>query len=509
MNIDELKKIYARTILIEAEEVNTPAAKELENDPKEQALVDELTYKIAVGKSSLFAKAPYLARIIYGLNIKVVKSDSDIIPTMAVDDRGNIYINPAFGNKLSDREFYGVLAHEALHKANGTFLRGRNREPHLWNIATDSVMNYWLRQDGFDLPAEGIIPDNNGVFKFPNSNLSINVLDDKGEPLAPEDVYDQLIKQKDKLEKEIEKKGKPKSGQGQGKPQPGQGQGQGQGMSKEEAEKAAEDYFKGLDNKTDKHLTPEEAKQVNPEVEDVLSEEDLQRAEKARRDAIMRGMSDPTTSSVGRGSGSGGLRKLIQKSIPVVVDWKGIVKRYLRVASSKTPTWSKLSKRGLAGGYLSPGSSTSPNKLDAVFAVDTSGSVGPDELALAFNFIRDIAKSVPNLNVRILLWHQDAYYISKPITTKGALEETLKSVTAQSGGTTISNIDSFLTKAKVKPVVVIYITDGYVEPDPKFGNYQKLFIIVNDQANNESVREGIEKLFKKHGQIVFTQTLKN
>lgn len=540
--------------------------------PNEQALIDALEIKIAAGKWNLFNKAPELNRILSRMTIKIVASDNPHIKTMAVDNFGNIYINPGFADTLSDQEFYGVFAHEAMHIANGTFLRRGNRDFTLWNIATDAVMNWALSYDGFVLPQGGIIPNlSTGIFDFKDIGKQIKVLDERGQPLAAEEVYDQLVDIQKKLEEEEKKKRKGQSGQSgfsgtsgtsgfsgfsgdlrsghSGKSgrsggsgfsgQPGRSGQSGQSgkcsgtsgcsgdfggggsgyttggasgspywadKDKTEGGGDARDYFKDLDNKTDTHLTDQQAKEINKDIEAELTPEKIKEIEQQRRGDISRGLE--TKAAAGRGGSSkGAIRKLLQKSIPVFVDWKSVVKRYLRAANAKTTTWLKPSIRGLAGGYQAPGKSTSPNKLDAVFAIDTSGSVGTEELQEAVGFVRDISKTVSNINIRILLWHGVPYYLSAPMSNKGALENLLNNLVTVAGGTNMSAIDPYLQARKIKPIVVIYITDGYVESNPTFGNYQKLFIIVNRQANNEDVKASIEDLFKKFGQVVITPTL--
>ncbi len=79
-------------------------------------------------------------------------SDNDI-KIAAVDAwRGEIYINPAA--RLSDLELKFVLAHEFLHVALMHHKRCEGRDPYLWNIATDYVINGWLYEMKI-----GCIPD--------------------------------------------------------------------------------------------------------------------------------------------------------------------------------------------------------------------------------------------------------------------------------------------------------------------------------------------------------------
>lgn len=84
------------------------------------------------------------------------------LPTMAVDDRQNIYINPLFLKEINAEEAVAVLVHEALHIMNETHYRQMGRNPQVWNIATDYIMNWYIRADEFKLPDGVLLPDENG-----------------------------------------------------------------------------------------------------------------------------------------------------------------------------------------------------------------------------------------------------------------------------------------------------------------------------------------------------------
>lgn len=65
------------------------------------------------------------------------------IQVAAVDpSRKKIYINPLAA--LSERECRFVMAHELLHVGLAHAERCRGRDPYLWNIACDYVINAWL-----------------------------------------------------------------------------------------------------------------------------------------------------------------------------------------------------------------------------------------------------------------------------------------------------------------------------------------------------------------------------
>lgn len=87
--------------------------------------------------------------------------DSGEIPTACVDERGRITLHPAFIDTLSDLQFAFVLAHEVCHVAFGHFQRRGSRDPFLWNVANDLVINALLR-DSFgreDAMPSGVLWD--------------------------------------------------------------------------------------------------------------------------------------------------------------------------------------------------------------------------------------------------------------------------------------------------------------------------------------------------------------
>jgi predicted metal-dependent peptidase len=95
------------------------------------------------------------------------------IPSAATDGR-DIFFNPEFLKSLSSQQQDGLLLHEILHAALLHPLRLGEREPELWNIAADIIVNGMiLRQSGFELPPGGL-------------------RDEKIEHLSVEEVYELL-----------------------------------------------------------------------------------------------------------------------------------------------------------------------------------------------------------------------------------------------------------------------------------------------------------------------------
>jgi predicted metal-dependent peptidase len=79
-----------------------------------------------------------------GISIAAVDPESREIyfsPALDASRRGPHY-NPAF--RFSDEEYRFVMAHELLHVGLRHDVRRRGRDPYLWNVSCDYVINSWL-----------------------------------------------------------------------------------------------------------------------------------------------------------------------------------------------------------------------------------------------------------------------------------------------------------------------------------------------------------------------------
>ncbi|WP_295622045.1 VWA-like domain-containing protein [Chamaesiphon sp. GL140_3_metabinner_50] len=97
-------------------------------------------------KSPFFGTLAMFARFVPSLTI----------PYAATDGR-DIFLNPEFLQSLPKEQQDGILLHEILHAALLHSLRLNEREPELWNIAADIVVNGTIsRQTGIELPPGGL-----------------------------------------------------------------------------------------------------------------------------------------------------------------------------------------------------------------------------------------------------------------------------------------------------------------------------------------------------------------
>lgn len=149
----------------------------------------ETNDKIIRGKILLQKQKPFFAYIL--LNLKI--SEDNKIETICVNQKGEIKYNNSFIESLSDEEIKGVVCHECLHIVFEHLTRQTNRNPLLFNVASDIVVNNILVNDGLQLPKNGLIPINNQIEVF---EQKINEIDKK----SAEQIYELLLKKYKKQE---------------------------------------------------------------------------------------------------------------------------------------------------------------------------------------------------------------------------------------------------------------------------------------------------------------------
>jgi predicted metal-dependent peptidase len=104
-------------------------------------------------KVSLVTQHPFFASIL----MKRQLIEDETIPTAAVDQRNQIYINPTWFNTLSVDEVVFVLAHEIGHVIGQHATRRGARQPKKWNIAGDAWINDMLKAANIGTPIKGCV----------------------------------------------------------------------------------------------------------------------------------------------------------------------------------------------------------------------------------------------------------------------------------------------------------------------------------------------------------------
>ena len=110
-----------------------------------------MKYDIAALKRKMLVKYPFFGSVVASVDYKENKD----IPTAGTDGE-TIYYNPEYLEGLSVEEQTFIFAHEVCHIAFNHILRSEGKNPELWNIATDGVINQFLKRDGLKMASGGV-----------------------------------------------------------------------------------------------------------------------------------------------------------------------------------------------------------------------------------------------------------------------------------------------------------------------------------------------------------------
>ena len=110
-----------------------------------------MKYDIAALKRKMLVKYPFFGSVVASVGYKENKD----IPTAGTDGE-TIYYNPEYLEGLSVDEQTFIFAHEVCHIAFNHILRSEGKNPELWNIATDGVINQFLKRDGLKMAPGGV-----------------------------------------------------------------------------------------------------------------------------------------------------------------------------------------------------------------------------------------------------------------------------------------------------------------------------------------------------------------
>jgi len=291
---------------------------------------DEL---ISRARSGLIQNAPFFATLALGLEA----ISRDDIDTMATDGE-SLFYSPAFVEETPSAELRGVVAHEVLHVAMLHHTRRGNRDPKLWNIACDYVVNLIIKAEGFELPAGCLI-------------------DSRFEGQSAEQVYSTL-------QSEGQGQGAQSGAQpGQGAPQPGQGQGSapqpGQG-AQSGAQPGGDPGGCGqiLDAAPSHDAAALQAAEINAKTRVIQATQIAKRA----------------------GDCPGFAAAMVDAIRKPVVDWRAVLRRFVDESARRDYSWSRPNRRHIAAGLYLPGSIPDGMRCLGV-VIDRSVSCPPESAA--------------------------------------------------------------------------------------------------------------------------------
>jgi predicted metal-dependent peptidase len=338
------------------------------------------------------------------------KGIKDDCPTAYTNGRDDYY-GRAFVDGLADSEFRFLILHETYHKLFKhltTWEHLYKDDAKLANMACDYVINLMIADENRDMFA--VMP------KDAEGN-NIGLLDEKFRNMDTAQVY-KILKQEQ--EENVAEQSK--------------GEGNGGGLDEHDWEGAQE-------------MGADEQRGLAREIDEAI-----------RQGALTAGK-----------VGSGGNRAIDQLLQPEV-NWREVMREFITETcrGNDDSTWRQPSRRHLAMGMLRP-SGITERVGELVIAIDTSGSIGQQELTKCLSEIKGVCDTVRPESVRILYWDTkvcaDELY-GDVAGACGSLEQlTQTTKPAGGGGTMVQCVPDYIRDNNINAQAVIVLTDGYLGGD--------------------------------------------
>jgi predicted metal-dependent peptidase len=281
------------------------------------------------------------------------------------------YFNTKWCEGLTVEQLMGVIKHEIEHIVRLHCVRTGSREPELFNIAADMVINGKKNNPRIkDLPGK-----------------HVTMPDDYQEDITTEDVYARLEQSKVIINcpqcGTNHGKGQGKQGQGQGSQQPSQGQGQGQGSKSGQ-------HGHGNCPGTKTLGSGANGKTVTVEG-DLIDDHDVWAGSSVSEDEARQVVRDMCNQAgIRAGNAPGHLQGEISKLADPVIHWKYVLRQYIgRQVGGKRRTWSRINRRNPIFGTKGKSNHAS---VPLTVGVDTSGSVDDKRLEQFFTELETMSQ---------------------------------------------------------------------------------------------------------------------
>lgn len=194
-----------------------------------------------------------------------------------------------------------------------------------------------------------------------------------------------------------------------------------------------------------------------------MTEEEKEQLAKDVDQAIRQGVAEQKR--VGKGNGH--IDRELKDLLEPKVDWREVLRDFVKSICSgrDKSSWRKPNRRFLALGtdtYMP--SLISEQVGHMVIAIDTSGSIGGDDIRDFLTEVKGIADEVKPKQVDLLYW--DTHVASHEQYNESSVANIVTSTKPRGGGGTApSCITKYLSDKVIKPECVVVLTDGYVGDD--------------------------------------------
>ncbi len=467
-------------------------------------------YRITSARSKLITKTPFFAELLMAMD---TVEDESKCPTLGTDGT-NIYYNPAYVDSLSDKELTYVMVHETMHAALGHIWRRDSRDPSLFNIACDYIVNGYI-----DELVQGNKYAGN-IMSRPNGLLSDNSYIN----MAVEEVYRDLLKKQPHIsvfttDEEASGDGGSDGDQGnnnsqgndssnnggQNQQQNGDGDGQddeskkdkngsGNGSGQKQGKKNSKSGKQGQGKHMRKVFGTGSQRIVAPDNHNLWKQEEKKGHDHRQRMETQwkSRMTSAAQHLKNCGSVPSGLARYIGNLKRPQIDWRQALQEYIvEIAMDYgwTPPDSRIDPDEF-GAFLPAFTETEMALEDILIFADSSGSMSEQDIITIISEVRGIIEQY-KLNVTGKLYWFDAEVVDQPFALEDIAEDFQKLECMGGGGTSFEACARFTTKyqltSETPPKVVLMLTDGYapVPPESAWNGVPVIWVLTTPLDNSD------------------------
>ena len=374
--------------------------------PETNLTNQEILDKLIKARIEMLISAPFFGNLATRLQFK---DATDWCPTAATDGK-YFYYNRNFVAALSDAEVVFLVGHEVLHCVYDHMDVGRrgDRNPMLWNIANDYVINADL--------IDGRVGDQIKLVEI--------CFDWKYRGMTSEEIYDDLFKKAEQegrviniatLDMHLDREDGDDEGSGSNGNVGGKGKGKSgpQPMTAEEKEQAKQEF----------------------------------------QNAVMQ-----SAKAAGAGNLPGGVKRMLDKLLNPQLDWRELLAMQIQSVIKSDYTWMNPSRKGLNEGFYLPGLDRETT-IDIALALDMSGSIGDD---MAIDFLSEVKGIMDQYtDFKIHLFCFDTAVHNPKVFTETDMGDFMEYELAGGGGTDFDCCFDYMKENNIQPKKFVMFTDGY------------------------------------------------
>jgi predicted metal-dependent peptidase len=327
-------------------------------------------------------------------------TERGLCPTMATDGVRLLYCHDFVRRLVADPSASGavggVLAHEVLHCALGHLWRRGGREPLLWNIASDMVINHLLARNRIPLPADCVMPPRGW------------------ETLSEEEIYERLL---------------------------------------QNAQAAAQAAASSALGATDV-LQPSAAGGGGHGSDDGRGAQGDGSADRSGADAWRDRLIRAAQAAKSQGRCPAGVSELVDELLAPTQDWRTLLALFVQ-PHAHDYDWMRPDRRLLGAYDLYVPTLQGEKVEDVVAAIDTSGSISSDELRVFLSELRGILQAYPWMRVHLATCDAQVWDW-RELTSDDPVPREVRG----RGGTDFRPVFEEIDRRGMLPSAVVFMTDG-------------------------------------------------